>query len=95
MAPSFARAFRIACQIFGGVSGMSMWAMPNGASASITALATAAVDAIAPASPAPFTPSGLTGDGVTVRSSSNAGSWSAFGTAYSMSDAVRSWPFLS
>ena len=48
--------------------------MPNGFSASRTALATAGVEAIAPASPAPFTPRGFTGDGVTVRSVSNLGS---------------------
>ena len=48
--------------------------IPNGESASITALATAGVAAMVPASPAPFTPSGLTGDGVTVRSVSKLGS---------------------
>ena len=47
--------------------------MPSGLSASMTALAAAAVLAIAPASPTPLTPSGLTGDGVTVSSSSRVG----------------------
>ena len=72
-----------------GVSGMSMCAMPNGWSASITALAIAAGDAIAPASPTPFTPSGLTGDGVTVRSVSNIGSMSAFGIAQALWEEAR------
>ena len=35
--------------------------MPSGLSASMTALATAAVHAMQPASPTPLTPSGLTG----------------------------------
>jgi hypothetical protein len=50
-------------------------------SASLTAFATAAVEAIAPASPTPFTPIGLTGDGVTVSSSSRFGSHAARGSA--------------
>ena len=49
---------------------MSMSVMPNGASASMTALMTAGVEAIAPVSPTPLTPSGLVGLGVSVRSSS-------------------------
>ena len=55
--------------------------MPSGLSASMTALATAAVLAIAPASPTPLTPSGLTGDGVTVSSSSKFGKHDARGSA--------------
>ena len=55
--------------------------MPSGESASMTAFATAAVDAIAPASPTPLTPIGLTGDGVTVSSSSRFGSHAARGSA--------------
>ena len=47
----------------------------------MTALATAAVLAIAPASPTPLTPIGLTGDGVTVSSSSKFGKNEARGTA--------------
>ena len=43
--------------------------------------ATAAVEAIAPASPTPLTPIGLTGDGVTVSSSSMFGSHAARGSA--------------
>ena len=42
---------------------------------------TAGVAAIVPVSPAPLTPSGLTSVGVSVRSSSNGGKNSAFGTA--------------
>ena len=41
--------------------------MPRGAKASMTALATATVLAIVPISPAPFTPSGLCGDGVSTK----------------------------
>src|SRR5262249_47366704 len=59
-----------------GWSGMSMWSTP---SASQTEFTTAALAAIVPASPMPLTPSGLTGVGVTVRSSSNAGSSAALG----------------
>jgi hypothetical protein len=62
-------------------SGMSMWWIPRGDSASTTAFTTAGVDAIVPASPMPLTPSGLTGEGVTVWSSSNAGKPVARGTA--------------
>ena len=52
-----------------GVSGMSMIPVtPSGRSASSTALVTAGVAAIVPASPTPLTPSELTGDGVSVRS---------------------------
>ena len=45
-----------------------MYVTPSGRSASITALVTAALAAIVPASPTPLTPNELTGDGVTVRS---------------------------
>ena len=55
--------------------------MPSGLSASMTALDTAAVLAMQPASPTPFTPSGLTGDGVTVSPSSKLGSHEARGSA--------------
>ena len=41
--------------------------MPSGESASTTAFATAAVEAIVPASPTPLTPIGLTGDVALVR----------------------------
>ena len=56
----------IAAQSFSGLSGMSMCLMPSGESASITALTTAGVEPIVPASPMPLTPSGLTVVGVTV-----------------------------
>src|SRR5690606_19888147 len=54
----------IACQTRCGVAGMSSRSTPRGRSASITAFMTAAGAAIAPASPHPFTPSGLCGQGV-------------------------------
>ena len=49
---------------------MSMCFTPRCARASTTALATAGVEAIVPAYPAPFAPIGLTFVVVTVRSSS-------------------------
>src|SRR5262249_11955180 len=54
----------IARQTRSGCSGMSMSRAPR---ASQTAPTTAGVAAIRAASPMPFTPSGLVGDGVTVR----------------------------
>src|ERR1044071_5686867 len=68
-------------QIFCGVSGMSMWLMPNGASASTTALTIAGVDPIVPASPMPLMPSGFTGVGVSVRAKLKCGKLAARGTA--------------
>ena len=56
----------ISFQIFCGVSGMSMCRTPNGESASTTEFTTAGEHPIVPASPTPFTPSGFTGDGVSV-----------------------------
>src|SRR5215470_1765000 len=55
---------------FSGRSGRSTCLTPNGARASITALATAGVEPIVPASPTPLAPSGLTVVGVSVWSSS-------------------------
>src|SRR4029079_19516626 len=63
------------------VNGMSRWVIPSGPSASLTAFATAAVEAMQPASPTPFTPIGLTGDRVTVSSSSKLGRYEARGSA--------------
>ena len=45
-----------------------------------TALTTAGVAAIVPASPIPYTPSGFVGDGVTVRCVSMCGTSAADGT---------------
>ena len=64
-----------------GLSGMSTYVTPSGRSASITALAIAAEEAIVPASPTPLTPSELTGDGVSVRSVSKLGTSAALGSA--------------
>jgi len=64
-----------------GVTGLSMLSMPNGCSASSTALTTAAAEAMVPASPHPFTPSGFTGEGVTVHAVSTCGTCVAFGKA--------------
>src|SRR4051812_40818330 len=71
----------IARQTVCGVYGISRCRMPSGLRPSMTAFATAAVLAIAPASPTPLTPIGLTGDGVTVSSSSICGNQDARGTA--------------
>src|SRR6266508_2895861 len=70
----------IARQTRSGVAGMSMSVTPYGASASITALITAGVDAIVPVSPTPFDPRGWVGLGADVRSSSNDGVSAAVGT---------------
>src|SRR6185295_9915269 len=67
----------IAAHTRAGVSGLSIWRIPKGSSASHTALTTQAADAIVPASPTPFTPSGLTGEGVTVWAVSIRGIWLA------------------
>src|SRR5689334_22933072 len=71
----------ISCQTFSGRTGMSMCFTPYGDNASTTAFTTAGVAPIVPASPTPFTPSGLTGEGVSVRSVSNQGICEAFGSA--------------
>src|SRR5205823_13460718 len=60
------RAPFMMCQSLSGVAGMSTCLMPSGLSASQMALITAALAAIVPASPMPFTPSSLVGDGVIV-----------------------------
>src|SRR5206468_10213935 len=72
-------ALRIASQIRHGVSGISSSRMPNGRSASITALTTAGVDRVVPPSPMPLTPLGLCEVGVSVRSVSNMGRSAAVG----------------
>ena len=59
-------ASRIARRTRSGVNGMSRCRIPSGASASMTAFATAAVDAIVPVSPAPLTPAGWASVGVSV-----------------------------
>ena len=64
-----------------GVSGMSMWRIPRCETASTTALCTAGVEPIVPASPIPLAPSGFRGVGVTVFEASKLGSSAALGTA--------------
>src|SRR5438067_12434884 len=89
-------AERMARQTFSGVSGMSSGVLtgskPSGASASSTALTTAGGAETQPDSPIPLAPSGLYGDGVDMRFSSQSGSMLAFGTAYSSRVPVSSWP---
>jgi stage II sporulation protein D len=53
----------------------------DGSRASMTALTIVCGAAMVPASPTPFTPSGLCGLSVTVVAVSSSGSWNAFGTA--------------
>jgi hypothetical protein len=62
------------------VHGIATSATPNGRSASTTALTTAGVEAIVPASPTPLTPSGLLVAGVSVRSVVKSGRSAALGT---------------
>src|SRR5215475_1668926 len=62
-----------------GVKGMSRWRIPSGASASTTAFAMAGVAPIVPASPTPFTPSGLEGEGVSVLPRTKSGTSAARG----------------
>ena len=53
------------------------------------------VAAMVPASPTPLTPSGLTGDGVSVWWISGAGTSVAYGIRKSMKLALSSWPVSS
>src|SRR5690606_19906425 len=79
-------------QIFSGVTGIWMSASPR---ASRTALSTAGVDPMAPASPIPFAPNGLVGVGVTVPASRNDGREVAVGTKEAVSDALTRLPSSS
>ena len=63
-----------------GVVGISMSFTPRWRTASITALTTAGVEAIVPASPTPLTPNGFVVDGVSVRSVVNDGRSAADGS---------------
>src|SRR5690606_9477546 len=62
-----------------GVQGIGTSLTPYGRSASTTALTTAGVEAMVPASPTPLTPSGLEVAGVSVRSVTNSGRSAAVG----------------
>ena len=66
---------------FSGRSIMSMCFTPNSLSASTAAATMQGVEPSVPASPTPFAPSGLTGVGVTVPSSSKRGKSVARGIA--------------
>src|SRR5690606_40364751 len=63
-----------------GVHGIRTSFTPYGRSASTTALTTAGVAAMVPASPTPLTPSGLVVAGVSVRSVTNSGRSAAVGS---------------
>src|SRR5207247_11069720 len=79
--PPPALARWIAAHTRAGVSGLSMWETPRGASASHTAFTSVGTEAIVPVSPTPLTPSGFTGDGVTVWAVSTFGICDAFAPA--------------
>src|SRR3982074_3639916 len=67
--------------IFSGLSGISISLIPSGASASSTALTLAGGSPMQPASPTPFAPSGLKGEGVSMRSVINSGTCVEIGKA--------------
>src|SRR5215831_7068853 len=76
------RAFSMACQMRWGVAGMSIWRMRwLRQSASTMALSTAGQEPMAPASPAPLTPSGLVLQGTLRVSKTKSGACSARGMA--------------
>src|SRR6185436_210298 len=79
-------AVRMACQTRIGEQGISMSLTPRWRTASITALTTAGVDAIVPASPTPLTPSGFVVAGVSVRPVVNDGRSTADGSRYSANE---------
>ncbi len=83
----------MAAQTFSAVSGMARCRMPQGSSASMTALRIAGVPPIVPLSPTPLTPSGLSGGGVATRPVVTNGTCVAAGTAESSSDvhSARRW----
>src|SRR5690606_17108987 len=73
-------ALRSASQTRCGEHGIGTSLTPYGRSASTTALTTAGVDAMVPASPTPLTPSGLVVAGVSVRSLTIGGKSKALGS---------------
>src|SRR5262249_25274448 len=72
---------RTSFQIFSDVRGISICRTPSGFSAFTTELTTGGEQPIAPASPTPLTPSGFTGEGVSVWLVSICGTMVALGTA--------------
>ena len=80
-APHFPAVPCIARHIFSAVSGVSRWRTPKLASASSTALATAAGAGTVDTDPIPFAPSGLVGDGTSSVSRMSGGTSCAFGMA--------------
>ncbi len=80
IATAAALASWIARHTRSGVHAIRTSSTPNCRSASTTALTTAGVDAMVPASPTPLTPSGLVVDGVSVRSVAKDGRSGGAGT---------------
>src|SRR2546421_11072223 len=83
------RAACTSAQIFSGLSGISKVFMSSGESASSTALTIAGGPPIQPASPTPFAPSGLLGEGVSTRAVTKSGTCAAIGSAESISVPLR------
>src|SRR6266480_2970108 len=79
-------------QIVSGLSGISTVFMSSGESASSTALTIAGGPPIQPASPTPFAPSGLLGEGVSTRAVTKSGTCAAIGRAYSIIVPLITWP---
>src|SRR5258708_13572194 len=73
---------RSAAQTLSEVTGMSMFVIPYGGSASITALTYAAGEPTVAASPTPFAPTGWCGEGVTAWPISHFGVSHALGRLY-------------
>src|SRR5215469_13260988 len=74
----------MACQTRSGVTGMSRWRTPKGASASITAFMSAGSAPTVPASPTPLAPRGFTLVGTSYESTSKSGMSSARGIVHEM-----------
>src|SRR3546814_4525184 len=87
-------AARIADHTRSGVAGMSMSRTPSGARASSTALITAGGAPMAPASPQPFTPSGLVAQRVGLMANPTRGRSSARGRQQSISRSEEHTPEL-
>src|SRR5215467_14799798 len=85
----------IAAHTRSGLAGMSMCRTPRCDTASMTAFCTAGIDPMVPASPIPFTPSGLMVVGVSLATSSNDVSTSAVTAAQSASVLVSGLPSSS
>src|SRR3990170_4122388 len=78
-----------------GLSGISQISSPSTPRASSTAWAKSGATGMAPASPAPLMPSGLSGEGVSTWPTSIGGTSSEVGSKKSISEPLSSCPFSS